>query len=120
MINPTGRPIRSDQEGDGHYGASRGLRRHNGIDYECKEGQDVLAPFNMIILRVAKPKAGSSLSGIEWQKGKSTGKMFYFLPDPNLTGNSVQEGDVIGVAQSVSKSYGLPKMKDHIHFQVDK
>ena len=57
MISPTGKGIRVDSEGDGNYGASRGSRRHNGIDYICVEGQEVRAPFNMLINRIAKPKA---------------------------------------------------------------
>ncbi len=119
MISPTGMGIRVDLEGDGNYGASRGTRLHKGVDYICREGQDIIAPFNMLITRIAKPKNASPLSGIVWQKGKSLGKMFYFKPDNNLIGKPVYKGDVIGVAQSVSKDYKLPNMLDHIHFQVD-
>lgn len=120
MISPTGLGIRVDIEGDGNYGTSRGFRRHNGIDYLCKPGQDIWAPFDMIIKRISYPKSNSSLSGIAWQKGKSTGRIFYFEPDLNLIGNAVREGDVIGIAQSVSKYYDLPNMFDHIHFQVNR
>jgi len=120
MISPTGKGIRVDSEGDGHYGASRGTRRHNGIDYICEPGQAIKAPFSMLIVRIAKPKAGSDLSGIEWQRGRSTGKLFYFKPDINLIDKAVKEGDVIGYAQSVSEAYGLPGMTDHTHFSVDK
>jgi hypothetical protein len=116
----TGFDIRVDSEGDGHYGASRGTRVHKGVDYYCKEGTEIRAPFNMIITRVSKPKTHSEMSGIAWQKGKSTGRMFYFQPDKNLIGKSVYKGDVIGIAQSVSRDYGLPNMNDHIHFQVNK
>jgi len=120
MKSPTGKGIRSDSEGDGNYGARRGSRVHNGIDFLCDEGQAIGAPFDMKILRVAKPKVGSVMSGIEWQAGRSTGKMFYFEPDYTLIGKEVKQEQLIGVAQSVSKDYGLPNMKDHIHFQVDK
>lgn len=120
MISPTGKGIRNDSEGSGEYGSSRGSRVHKGIDYECEEGQIIVAPFDMIITRVSYPKLNSPLSGIAWQKGKSKGKMFYFEPYPELVGGSVKHGQVIGLAQSVSKDYNLPNMKDHIHFQVDK
>ena len=120
MITPTGKGIRVDAEGDGHYGAPRGDRVHNGEDYLCDPGQDVVAPFDMVIKRVANPKYGSPPSGIQWIKGRSSGKMFYLKPDPSLIGKAVKEGQKIGVAQSVSDDYGLPKMKDHIHFQADK
>ena len=120
MISPTGLGIRVDLEGDGNYGASRGTRLHNGIDYLCKKGQDVVAPFNMIITRLSLPKRNSFLSGIAWKKGKSSGKMFYFQPDESLIGKSVYEGDVIGIAQSVAMHYKLPKMLNHIHLRIDK
>jgi len=120
MISPTGLGIRSDSEGDGHYGARRGLRRHNGIDYICKKGQNVVAPFDMIIERVSNPKANCYLSGIKWKSGKSTGRLFYLQPDMSLIGKSVKEGTIIGIAQDVSKWYKLEKMLPHIHFQVNK
>ena len=120
MISPTGLGIRVDPEGDGNYGASRGVRRHNGVDYLCEEGQNIVAPFDMIILRIANPKSNCPLSGIEWQRGKSTGKLFYFKPDVHMIGDAVKQGEYIGIAQSVSDWYKLNKMLDHIHFQVDK
>ncbi len=119
MISPTGLGIRKDSEGDGNYGASRGSRKHNGIDYLCKKGQNVIAPFNMYISRISKPKANCSLSGIKWKSGTSNGRMFYFQPDLKLIGKHVTQGTVIGVAQSVSEFYKLPKMQDHIHFQIN-
>jgi len=119
MISPTGKGIRNDEEGSGEYGASRGNRIHNGIDYLCDENQTIVAPFDLIVEREAIPKAGSTLSGIAWTKGMSKGKMFYFQPHKWLIGKSVKAGESIGIAQAVSKDYGLPRMKDHIHFQVD-
>ncbi len=120
MISPTGLGIRVDSEGDGNYGASRCSRLHNGIDYLCFVGQDIVAPFDMFIDRIAKPKIRTEMSGIKWTKGKNTGRIFYFLPYNNLIGCNVKKGDVIGIAQSVSDDYNLPKMKDHIHFQINK
>ena len=120
MISPTKKGIRTDLEGSGEYGANRGNRIHNGVDYLCDKDQYIIAPFDMQILRIANPKAESELSGIEWKCGKSIGKLFYFLPDKSLIGKHIREGDSIGIAQSVSKDYGLVDMKDHVHFQIDK
>jgi hypothetical protein len=120
MISPTGRGIRSDPEGSGEYGSPRGDRVHNGVDYECIEGQPIVAPFDMIITRIAIPKANSPMLGIAWETKKSKGKMFYFEPFDEYIGKTVFTGTEIGIAQSVSRDYGLKRMKDHIHFQVDK
>ena len=119
LLSPTGQGIRNDSEGSGEYGAPRGTRLHNGLDFICAPGQEVIAPFNMKIKRVANPKAHSPMSGIEWIYGKSSGKMFYFKPDPQLIGKSVSKGDVIGIAQNVAMDYGLPNMIPHVHFQID-
>lgn len=120
MISPTGKGVRIDQEGSGEYGASRGKRLHNGVDYVCEEGQPIVAPFDMRIVRESIPRIGSRMSGIAWQRGKSSGRMWYFLPIQDLIGEKVLEGQMIGMAQSVSMDYGLPGMIDHIHFQVNK
>lgn len=128
MISPTGKGIRVDAQGDGHYGTARGTRRHRGEDYLCDEGQDIVAPFDMIVTRVSKPKADSEMTGIAWQRGKSEGRMWYFTPHASILGQSVMQGQVIGTAQSCAKDYGLAKgqvkpgkeMLDHIHFQVNK
>jgi len=120
MISPTGKGIRNDSEGSGEYGSRRGERRHNGVDYICVEGQDIVAPFDMYISRISNPKRDSLMSGIKWETEKSYGKLFYFLPDKNLIGKDVKEGDVIGTAQDVSRHYGLKDMIPHLHFQVDK
>jgi hypothetical protein len=120
MISPTGRSIRVDEEGDGHYGTSRGDRIHRGVDYLCNQGQAVLAPFDMHIDRVSKPKTNSPMAGIAWSKGRSTGRMWYFTPYEHVIGQDVKQGDIIGTAQSVSQDYGLPNMQDHVHFQVNR
>lgn len=116
----TGKGIRVDPAGDGHYGSARGDRLHNGEDYLCDEGQVVRAPFNMLIERVANPSANKPLSGIKWKYGKSEGKIFYFEPKLSLVGTMVNKGTIIGTAQSCSFHYGDPAMLDHIHFQIDK
>lgn len=122
MRSPTGKGVRVDYEGDGNYGASRskGKRRHRGIDYLCAQGQDIVAPFNMKITRVSIPIVNSPMTGIAWESGASEGRMWYFKPFKSVIGQEVAEGEVIGIAQSVSQHYGLPGMKDHVHFQINK
>lgn len=116
----TGKGIRMDSAGDGNYGAPRGDRLHNGIDFLCDEGQVVRAPCNMLIVRVAISSANKPLSGIKWKYGRSEGKIFYFEPKLSLIGTMVSKGTIIGTAQSCSFHYGDPEMLDHIHFQIDK
>ena len=51
MINPTGKGIRSDAAGDGHYGAKRGHRLHFGLDLLCDPYQPIKAPVGGRISR---------------------------------------------------------------------
>ena len=41
IFSPTGKGIRNDSGGLGHYGASRGDRSHKGLDFKTDEGQDI-------------------------------------------------------------------------------
>ncbi len=118
MISPTGMGIRVDLEGDGHYGAKRRNRIHKGVDYLCHPFQDIVAPFDMVIDRMAIPNAVQRFSGIAWHTPTMEGKMFYFAPLGSLIGHPVKQGEFIGNAQNVQDHYG-ENMKPHIHFRVD-
>ena len=119
MISPTGQGIRNDPMGLGDYGTPRTKGRlHMGVDFLCTPHLDVVAPFDMFIVRVARPKADSAMSGISWRTKHMSGQMFYFLPLRSLIGKRVKQGDVIGVAQDVSKEYN-GEMKPHIHFEIE-
>lgn len=116
MISPTGRGIRNDAGGSGYFKAPRGNRKHKGVDFEAKVGQEVKAPFDMEIIRIAKPNT-SYLSGIAFHSPPFYGKMFYFEPKKELIGKIVKKGEVIGIAQELQSHYG-EKVGDHIHVQV--
>ncbi len=45
ITSPTGLGIRNDPAGSGHYGAPRGRRKHNGLDFLCVPGQTVVCPI---------------------------------------------------------------------------
>jgi hypothetical protein len=119
LINPTGKAIRSDSEGDGHYGARRGAVRHKGIDLLCVPGQDVLSPVAGFMLRVAFPYADDlSWTGIVIQGDWCRLKMFYLEPYINITGAKVSAGQPVGKAQDISRRYS-DKMQPHIHLEFE-
>jgi len=118
MISPTGQGIRNDPEGSGEYGALRGDRLHNGVDFLCEPEHCVMAPFDMVIKRVSYPHEDHVMSGIAWVCRESSGRLWYFEPDQELIGCKVYQGDVIGFAQDISKYYNAPKMKPHLHFRI--
>jgi len=131
LVNPTGKGIRNDSGGLGHFGAPRGIdskgekRFHEGLDISAIVGQDVVAPFdgkvkNMIGNVTKKPMVQiyptnttfpferleilyvDKLEEIQW------GVFRY-----------VQAGDIIGTAANLGKWYSS-KVGNHIHVQIFK
>lgn len=123
LTNPVaGGTVRgSDRWGDGHFGAQRGSRRHNGVDIVALPGDDVLSPMEALVVRLAYPYdddfilSGVLLQGLGAYAGLEA-KLFYLLPDPALLGHSVAAGQRIGAAQSLQHRY--PGITDHIHLEV--
>jgi murein DD-endopeptidase MepM/ murein hydrolase activator NlpD len=123
MISPTGKGIRSDHYGKGHYGAKRGRRAHRGTDYLATPGQDVFAPISGNIVRVAYPYDDKSYSGLVIANQHMAVKLFYLVPSVT-SGHHVNKGDVIGFAQDISERYPPPNdkkwmiMEPHIHVEI--
>ena len=117
MVNPTGGKIRNDKAGVGLFGASRGGRRHRGVDLLCVPGQAVLAPISGVYRRIAYPYSGNKeYLGVCLQNSKCEIKLFYVRPFISV-GKKIKAGDAIGTAQDISKKYG-GGMKPHIHMEI--
>ncbi len=119
--SPTGKGIRSDPAGDGHFGASRGSRIHNGADFECVPDQLVTCPIESgVLVRESRPYADDSrYKGVVIRSDRIHIKMFYCEVLDRLVGTKVRQSQPIAVAQDISKKYG-GGMKPHIHLQIDK
>ena len=110
--------IRSDSQGDGHYLAKRGNRLHRGVDYIVKPFEEVYAPFDCKVIRIARPYSGDTYyKGLVIQSDNIALKIFYISPVLNLIGKKVKAGTVIAYAQDISKKYS-EKMTPHIHVEV--
>ena len=124
MISPTGLTIRGqDKWGSGAFGASRGKRKHNGVDFICTPGQSVWFPFDVgYMTRIARPYSKGDYLGCEIHaedKGSFyVCKLFYFIPNATaiIEETKLHKGVVIGKAQDISEKY--PGMIRHIHLQV--
>jgi murein DD-endopeptidase MepM/ murein hydrolase activator NlpD len=117
--------IRNDSQGDGFFGASRGRRQHNGIDILVAPGSGVYCPIEGVMFRMAYPY-GTARGNDQWEgcvivgvgdyKGYEV-KIFYMRPF--TMGEYLFPGDIIGVAQDISRKYN-PAMMDHLHVEVRK
>ena len=127
--NPTGKGIRKkDDYGEGHHGASRGRRKHDGTDYMVTPNQQVKAPMSGVVKRISKPyKTGidaAILSGVMILASDGTKCwVWYMAPKPGILGQVVEAGkSAIGTAKTLQNRYKHPtkKMIDHLHIRIHK
>ncbi len=131
MTNPVpGGSIRGDDGppyGSGDFGASRGGRRHEGVDIEAEPGVSVVSPVSGRVT-VGDPYGDDPVKRdiyqsvrIETEDG-SVVKVFYVKPGAAIqNGALVKAGQPIGTAQDLSRIYP-PKdggrMTNHVHVEV--
>jgi murein DD-endopeptidase MepM/ murein hydrolase activator NlpD len=116
LLNPTGKGIRNDSAGLGHHNAPRGSRKHDGVDLLCDEGQDVISPISGEVIRMSNPYLGdNTYKGLIIGNEQIKITMFYLEPTVK-EGDRVAAGDVVGIAQDISKKHGG---KAHIHLRIN-
>jgi leukocyte cell-derived chemotaxin-2 len=107
-----------DKWGFGSFGAGRGGRPHQGVDFAVRAGDDVLSPVDGLILRPAAPyKDDPRFDGVVIEgSGPWTGvevKIFYVAGERS---GSIKAGERIGRAQNVASKY--PGITNHVHLEV--
>lgn len=122
--NPTGYKIRgSDSYGGGHYGASRGRRTHDGVDYISTANQSIEAPLSGRVLRISRPYASgidaNVLEGVEIEASDGTKCwVWYIQPTVNIVNQVVKAGKtIIGKAKTLTNRY-TNGITDHIHVRI--
>jgi len=107
----------SDKWGEGHFGASRGDRTHNGVDFCCPAGSAILAPVDGLVTKLGYPY-GNDLSFRYVQITTPDGydhRIFYVNPLVQ-DGDKVKKDQIIGLAQDLTKRY--VGITEHIHYEV--
>ena len=121
---PTGLSVRgTDSYGEGHHGASRGTRTHDGTDYTSTAGQQVKAPLSGVVTKISKPYSSGIdalvLSGVEIVASDGTKCwVWYMQPSVDIVGSIVKAGaSVIGIAKTLKNRYPNG-ITDHIHIRI--
>lgn len=115
--------VRNDDWGKGHFKASRGSRKHSGIDFRVNAGDIIRSPLTGYMKRPSNPYrndprwTGIYIIGTGEHEGYEM-KIWYMTPAIS-TGQQVQAGQIIGFAQAISGKYDS-RMFDHIHVQFEK
>lgn len=112
------RSRRMDRFGAGHYGASRGKRKHNGLDIETAPGEEIYSPIHGDVVRQAFPYAndlsygGVVIRGVG-QYAEYEVKLFYVQ---GLICGRVSAGSTVATAQNLGAKY--PGITNHVHMEV--
>lgn len=108
-----------DDWGSGEFGASRGDRTHNGIDYACEPGTEVCAPVSGVVSKFGYCYR-DDLSFRYVQIADSLGwahRVFYVEPREDLEiGDRVEHGEIIGKSQKLGDRY--PGITEHVHYEI--
>lgn len=122
-VEPANRRV-SDEWGQGHYGAPRGTRTHNGIDFLMPADSDVLSTVTGTVTKVGFAYAGESYRYVE-VSALDGFKVRHFYVQPGVAiGQSVVRGDTIGYCQDLAKKFpgdeNRRAMPNHVHIEVFK
>ena len=107
-----------DRQGCGHFGASRGTRKHNGVDLVCMPGDEIQSPVNGIVTKIGYPYGGRDKHHIRYVQvtcGQYEFRVFYVKPMVEV-GQLVTTNSVLGFAQDLGGFY--PEITEHIHFEI--
>lgn len=110
-----------DAKGCGHFGASRGSRKHNGIDYKCDAGDKVLAPASGLVTHLGYCYSDDlTYRYVEiTDKEGLRHRVFYISPHVRIGNRVGCDVDVIGAAQDIQARHGKD-MRNHVHYEIKK
>jgi hypothetical protein len=123
LVNPTGLGIRNDAGGQGYYGASRGNRKHYGIDFQSVDGQDIVSPVSGIAINSSfingKGITIPTVVIIPFNVNIGFDKLELLYVGPIGGGwRTVKAGDVIGQSVNLQSLGYPPNVGAHVHLQM--
>lgn len=108
-----------DRWGSGHWGARRGDREHQGIDYHCIPGSVCLSTVNGHVTKLGFPYADqkrSHLRYVEVTNDCGHKHRFFYIKPLVTEGSQILKGNAIGIVQTLQDIY--PDISDHIHYEI--
>lgn len=105
-----------DGHGCGHFGASRGSRKHNGVDLVCIPGTPVGSPVAGRVTKLGYAYTDDlSFRYVQISSGGYDFRLFYVEPMVE-EGAEVIVGSLVGRAQRLGSRY--QGITEHVHFEV--
>lgn len=106
---------RLDTWGSGAFGASRGSRKHQGLDLVVDKGGAIRAPSGGEIVREARPYPNDNrYSGVLLRLDDGVELKIFYIE--GWQRGRIERGDKIGIAQDLRKKYA--KITNHVHVEA--
>lgn len=120
LVAPSRLGVRgTDAWGSGAYDAARdgGRRRHAGVDFAINPGEPVFAPAAGVVTNLTRPyRDTDAFGGVEITTAGNCRAVIYYVQAQVRVGQTVEAGDIIGVAQDVATRYA--HITPHVHFEL--
>lgn len=117
-------PVRvSDGWGQGHFGASRGTRSHNGTDYLCHTGESITSHVDGVVTKIGYPYADDlSFRYVEVTTKDGLRHRWFYVSPSVAVGDSIMVGGRVGAVQDIQARYKKKNparyMGNHVHYEV--
>ncbi len=123
LVNPSGRGMRNDAGGLGHYGAPRGNRLHRGLDLQTIDGQDIVSPIDGRAINSSWVNSRGitipTIVIIPTAKNLGFNNLQLLYAGPVGGGwREVKAGEVIGKALNMQSLGYPPSVGPHVHVQM--
>lgn len=111
-----------DAWGSGAFGASRGTRKHKGIDYCCYPDTEITSHVTGVVTKLGYPYSDDlSFRYVEITTVNKLRHRFFYVEPTVEKADLISKGQVIGIAQNISSRYrdpGRPAMTNHVHYEI--
>lgn len=105
----------NDAQGKGYFGASRGSRTHQGVDFVGEPGEPVTAFLGGTVSKLGYPYADKLEFRYVEVRRPNGDRVRYFYVEPSVkVGDLVKPGDRLGTCQRLPYA-GITQ---HYHFEV--
>lgn len=107
-----------DVHGSGEWQASRGTRRHNGIDLSCYPGTLIFSPVSGVVTKLGYPyRDDLSYRYVQvTDDSQLDHRFFYILPALEMGSLCTAGETVLGEAQDLRGRYA--GITNHVHYEV--
>lgn len=105
----------TDKHGSGHYGASRGSRKHNGVDIACYPRSMVLSHVRGTVTKLGYPYADNlNYRYVEVTDDNSLRHRFFYVNPIVRLNDEVEVGDQLGMTQELM----YEGITQHFHYEI--